>query len=138
MSTLSLGSLTSSLVHPNKARFFFVSLTVLSVAYILLRRSDDMGNCFGKTKSSNFAGEGRTLGGSAPVNAPVASSSAKVPAGASGGRTLGGGSGDDDPKSAAARAAEARKQSAQGTGKLGKQLDAQKKMTNADTLAQGP
>ncbi|KAF2221215.1 hypothetical protein BDZ85DRAFT_25585 [Elsinoe ampelina] len=94
-----------------------------------------MGNCFGKS-NSNFKGEGRTVGGPTPANAPAASSSAKVPATASPGRTLGGGSGGDDPKSAAARAAEARKQSAQGQGKLGKQLDAQKKLTNADTLAQ--
>ncbi|TKX20006.1 hypothetical protein C1H76_7890 [Elsinoe australis] len=100
-----------------------------------------MGNCFGKTKDSdNFKGQGRTLGGPTPANAPAAASTAaKVPAGASSGqgRTLGGPQGDvNDPKSAAFRAAEERKLSAQGKGKLGKQLDAQKKMTNNETLAQ--
>ncbi|PNS16202.1 hypothetical protein CAC42_1965 [Sphaceloma murrayae] len=112
-----------------------------------LRDVATMGNCFGKSKeaaSGNFKGQGRTLGGPAPANAPAAPTSAKVPAAATSspnqGRTLGsppGADGDvNDPKSAAYRAAEARKLSAQGKGKLGKQLDAQKKMTQADTLAQ--
>jgi len=99
-----------------------------------------MGNCFGKSSatSSNdaFNQPGRTLG-SAPTPQQT---SAKVPAAVSNspGRTLGQStaSSQDDPKTAAARAAEERAKASQGKGKLGKQLDAQKARTQADTLAQ--
>lgn len=75
-----------------------------------------MGNCFGK-QSSNFDGEGRTLGSTPPARpanygstaqpAPKKSSYTPTP---SGGRTLGSSVdiGGNDPKSAAARAAEVR------------------------------
>lgn len=87
-----------------------ISLSALLLPPTLFA-SPAMGNCFGKTKDSdNFKGQGRTLGGPTPANAPAAASTAaKVPAGASSGqgRTLGGPQGDvNDPKSAAFRAAE--------------------------------
>ncbi|USW48072.1 hypothetical protein Slin15195_G013910 [Septoria linicola] len=99
-----------------------------------------MGNCFGKTSSSaNFQGEGRTTG-AVPANAPAQTSNARAaapPKITGPGRTLGASSGDPQtPGSAAARAAEERAKAAQGKGKLGKQLDAQKSQTQKDTLAQ--
>ncbi|KAK4968740.1 hypothetical protein LTR66_010352 [Elasticomyces elasticus] len=105
-----------------------------------------MGNCFGKESSSSdaFAQPGRTLGGSSS-NAPPANTRASIPpriAAQSPGRTLGATSSpaiapaSNDPKAAAARAAEERAMAAQGKGKLGKQLDARKAMTNSAALAQ--
>jgi len=70
-----------------------------------------MGNLCGRESSSNFQGEGRTLG-SAPAARPASTpNKAPVPAAAqksSPGRTLGGSSAstDADPKSNAAKAAE--------------------------------
>ncbi|KAF2154593.1 hypothetical protein K461DRAFT_275720 [Myriangium duriaei CBS 260.36] len=105
-----------------------------------------MGNCLGRSssgKSNNFSGQGRTLGDApAPAPAPASASSAKVPAVAnSPGRKLGSTGGDaavdgNDPKTAAARAAEERMKASQKGGKLGKQLNAQKSKTQAQTLAQ--
>ncbi|GIZ40747.1 hypothetical protein CKM354_000407400 [Cercospora kikuchii] len=98
-----------------------------------------MGNCCGKSSDENFQGEGRTLG-AAPVNAPIPSNNARAaapPKVTGPGRTLGNASGEQQPPgSAAARAAEERAKAAQGKGKLGKQLDAQKSQTQKDTLAQ--
>ncbi|KAF2214684.1 hypothetical protein CERZMDRAFT_82623 [Cercospora zeae-maydis SCOH1-5] len=99
-----------------------------------------MGNCCGKPgSSSNFQGEGRTIG-AVPVNAPAPSSNARAvapPKITGPGRTLGTAAGEQQPPgSAAARAAEERAKAAQGKGKLGKQLDAQKSQTQKDTLAQ--
>lgn len=103
-----------------------------------------MGNCFGKTKSeANFQGEGRTLG-SAPATAPNQPRSAAAPpkiSAPAGGRTLGRNpqapEDSQSPGEAAARAAEERLKSGQGSkGKLGKQLDAQKAQTQTGTLAQ--
>jgi len=101
-----------------------------------------MGNCFGKEKS--FQGEGRTLGAT-PVAAPTGSNNARaaVPAKpfvSSKGHTLGASAGDPSvrqpPGAAAANAAEARLKAAQGKGKLGRQLDAQKAQTQGDVLVQ--
>ena len=103
-----------------------------------------MGNLCGKqSKETNFAGPGRVLGAApAPSNNARASVPPKIAATSkarSQGRAVGG-PGDgaaDDPKSAAARAAEARAQKASsGSGDLAKKLEAQKKQTRAQTLEQ--
>ncbi|KAF2842480.1 hypothetical protein M501DRAFT_998799 [Patellaria atrata CBS 101060] len=107
-----------------------------------------MGNLCGKqSKSENFSGEGRVLG-AAPIpaaapRAPVPSEQQRqkaVPKVGGPARTLGGSSvGEtrgDDPKAAAARAAEERANRATATGKLGKQLEAQRKQTRTATLEQ--
>ncbi|KAF2765069.1 hypothetical protein EJ03DRAFT_355236 [Teratosphaeria nubilosa] len=97
-----------------------------------------MGNCCGKPHSGNFHGEGRTLRAppaTAPAQPPRGSAAAPPNTGA--GRTVGGAPSDaSDPKAAAARAAEERAKATPGPkGKLGKQLDAQRTQTQADTLA---
>ncbi|KAK1030736.1 hypothetical protein LTR33_017052 [Friedmanniomyces endolithicus] len=104
-----------------------------------------MGNCCGSESSDNFKGDGRALNAQ-PANAPTQPQNARAAAPAKisspqGGRTLGHNPqmpGDSmDPKSAAARAAEERaKAGAQGKGKLGKQLDAQRGQSQANALAQ--
>ncbi|KAL9535488.1 hypothetical protein SMMN14_01564 [Sphaerulina musiva] len=107
-----------------------------------------MGNCFGKSSSNaNFQGEGRTIGGGAGGGGGASPAQAPRPAAApppkvtGPGRTLGDNtapspsSDAQTPASAAARAAEERLKAAQGKGKLGKQLDAQKSQTQKDTLA---
>ncbi|KXS98109.1 hypothetical protein AC579_9002 [Pseudocercospora musae] len=104
-----------------------------------------MGNCFGKQSShANFTGEGRTLG-AAPANPPTPANKARTAAASNitspeAGRTLGKNpqapSESDSPGAAAARAAEERLKASQAKGKLGKQLDAQKAQTQANTLAQ--
>ncbi|KAK8196488.1 hypothetical protein M8818_006653 [Zalaria obscura] len=94
-----------------------------------------MGNCCGKQDSEAFSKPGRTLGSAPPPQQPT---TARVPPIVSSqGRTLGNGeSSSEDPKAAAARAAEERAKAAQGKGKLGRQLDAQKARTHNDTLTQ--
>nr|OQO20397.1 hypothetical protein B0A51_10487 [Rachicladosporium sp. CCFEE 5018] len=104
-----------------------------------------MGNCFGKPSSSdqNFSGEGRTLGASAARPAGAGATSAKISA-PQAGRTLGANpvaateGGQLSPGEAARRAAEDRLNSSrtQNSGKLGKQLSAQKAQTQTETLAQ--
>ncbi|KAI5819777.1 hypothetical protein BZA77DRAFT_303522 [Pyronema omphalodes] len=101
-----------------------------------------MGALCGK-QSSSFSSPGRPLG-SAPA-AP--STTSRIPAaagrhstGAGAGQTLAGGSNatsppeGDDPRAAAARAAEARARN--NTGKLGAQLESQKKKSNQQHLAE--
>nr|POE54913.1 hypothetical protein CFP56_64586 [Quercus suber] len=103
-----------------------------------------MGNCCGKQTDDSFTGEGRTLGASPAAAPPSSTKNARAPApppsrlkgSTSGGRTLGDSGASEDPKTAAARAAEERARAAQGKGKLGKQLDAQKGQTQASVLAQ--
>ncbi|OQO05043.1 hypothetical protein B0A48_08063 [Cryoendolithus antarcticus] len=104
-----------------------------------------MGNCFGKPSSSdqNFSGEGRTLGASAERPAGAGATSAKISA-PQAGRTLGANpvaateGRQLSPGEAARRAAEDRLSSSrtQNSGKLGKQLSAQKAQTQTETLAQ--
>ncbi|KAK0272714.1 hypothetical protein LTR35_012680 [Friedmanniomyces endolithicus] len=104
-----------------------------------------MGNCCGSESSDNFKGDGRTLNAQ-PANAPTQPQNARAAAPAKisspqGGRMLGHNPqmpGDSmNPKAAAARAAEERaKACAQGKGKLGKQLDAQRGQSQANALAQ--
>ncbi|KAK3071251.1 hypothetical protein LTR53_008965 [Teratosphaeriaceae sp. CCFEE 6253] len=107
-----------------------------------------MGNCCGGESSggNNFKGEGRTLNAQ-PANAPASTGNARAAAPSGkisapqAGRTLGRNPqvpGESaDPKAAAARAAEERaKAGAQGKGKLGRQLDAQRGQSQANALAQ--
>ncbi|KAF2495975.1 hypothetical protein BU16DRAFT_617494 [Lophium mytilinum] len=103
------------------------------------------GLCGGKD-ADNFATPGRTLS-SAPAAAPT---SAKLPSSkpaqkppqrasaGGGGQTVGGTAARaaDDPRAAAARAAEARLEQSKGKGKLGGELDKQKKQTMNATRVQ--
>ncbi|KAH8675832.1 hypothetical protein BX600DRAFT_508036 [Xylariales sp. PMI_506] len=78
--------------------------------------------------SQKVRGPGRTLGGSGAGKDTSSSSSPPQEPG-------GGGSAADDARKRAAEAAEARAKAAQKTtGKLGTQLQAQKKQTRQDTL----
>ncbi|EGY22917.1 uncharacterized protein VDAG_04355 [Verticillium dahliae VdLs.17] len=97
-----------------------------------------MGSVCGKEKPENFASPGRPLG-----TAPPQRQTAPVPKVGGPPRTLGGGgpeastAGRDDQRQRAAEAAEARaKAASKPTGKLGAQLNAQKKQTRKDTLNQ--
>ncbi|KZF26399.1 hypothetical protein L228DRAFT_279606 [Xylona heveae TC161] len=95
-----------------------------------------MGNCCGKeSKSSDpFEQPGRTLGSAPP---PSANQRASVPARANvPGRTLGGANPNQDPREAAAKAAQDRAAATNKpkTGKLGQQLDEQRRQTRATTL----
>ncbi|KYG40501.1 hypothetical protein M433DRAFT_160338 [Acidomyces richmondensis BFW] len=109
-----------------------------------------MGNCCsggeGKGSSSNFQGEGRTLGAQ-PATAPPRSDNARAAAPSNMGNPKGGeaqskdapsGQDPDGPKAAAARAAEKRARASQSgsKGKLGRQLDAQRSQTQTQTLVQ--
>ncbi|KAF2813191.1 uncharacterized protein BDZ99DRAFT_460481 [Mytilinidion resinicola] len=99
------------------------------------------GLCGGGDKD-HFSTPGRTLS-SAPAAKPA---SAKLPSQkqaqrastTGGGQTVGGTAARsaDDPRAAAARAAEARLQQAKGKGKLGGELDKQKKQTMNATRVQ--
>lgn len=98
-----------------------------------------MGNCFGKESSDAFSQPGRTLSSSAPPQNKTSSIPKKV-----GGppRTLGSNtsspqssSQQEDARKKAAEAAEARANAAnKPKGKLGSQLQEQKKQTRTDTL----
>ncbi|KAI5800110.1 hypothetical protein EDC01DRAFT_777218 [Geopyxis carbonaria] len=101
-----------------------------------------MGSLCGK-ESPPSHGPGRVLGSAPPSN----NGTARIPAAASRtnnkppkvtgpGRTLGAGStAEEDPRAAAARAAEARNAKT-AAGKLGSQLDGQKRKTQSQHLAE--
>ncbi|KAF1995927.1 hypothetical protein P154DRAFT_526022 [Amniculicola lignicola CBS 123094] len=102
-----------------------------------------MGNLCGKESQDNFQGPGRVLS-AAP--APSNNARSSVPTKASNapaakpkvtgpGRNLGGGEGRGDARSAAAAAAEARANKP-ASGDLAKKLEAQKKLTQNQTLQQ--
>ncbi|CAI4216402.1 unnamed protein product [Parascedosporium putredinis] len=90
-------------------------------------------------ESDNFAGVGRPVGAAAP-QAGTSSVPSTVKVGGPP-RTLGGpaaaneSSTPDEARRKAAAAAEARAQAAKPTGKLGSQLEAQKKLSRSETLA---
>jgi len=99
-----------------------------------------MGNLCGKESSDPFSQPGRTVGSAPP---PKATSSVPRKVGGPP-RTLGSSSGtvsqtpaqQEDARRKAAEAAEARAHAAKKTtGKLGNQLQEQKKQTRTDTLA---
>ncbi|KAG0125317.1 hypothetical protein HOY82DRAFT_616740 [Tuber indicum] len=104
-----------------------------------------MGNLCGKESGSSLP-NGRVLGSGAPPTAaasriPLTSKKPKIASGP--GRTLGGGGGSEaesaeagaaageqlDPRTAAALAAEERSKKRAGTGKLGSELDKQRRKT---------
>ncbi|KAL0938812.1 uncharacterized protein CTRU02_205422 [Colletotrichum truncatum] len=102
-----------------------------------------MGSVCGKEKGEeNFSSPGRPLGTAPPPQPKTAPIPARVVGGPP--RTLGGGSSTsgerpnadaDDARRRAAEAAEARAKAAnKSTGKLGSQLNAQKKQTQTDLL----
>ncbi|KAL8413967.1 hypothetical protein RB594_005267 [Gaeumannomyces avenae] len=108
-----------------------------------------MGNCCGKPESDNFASQGRVLGSAPPrqTTAPIPASVIRPKPPKVGGppRTLGGGGGGGGASSSASstsaedarrKAAEAAEARAKGkpAGKLGSQLEVQKKKTRNETL----
>jgi len=99
-----------------------------------------MGNCCGKETDDPFAQPGRTLASAPPSNTNKTSAVPKHVGGPP--RTLGSGnassdqgtSAQEDARRKAAEAAEARANAGKPKGKLGSQLQDQKKQTRSDTL----